>query len=138
MASIQSLPLEIVIDILDLVLSGCSRRTFGEIGHDAAWNMPKPNALDLMMIQPSRPHTPIGETLPFPNEVDLTILQSPRPHTSPGETLPSPSGLDTEMNEISNLRGMSTKYFSPTFGTFNRCTYGQDQNVRKTQIHGMT
>jgi hypothetical protein len=68
MASIDSLPTEILIEIVDIALGSLEEDTFGKIGCDAAWDMPRANNLDAVLIQASRPHTPIEQKTESPEE----------------------------------------------------------------------
>ncbi|CAG8674419.1 9507_t:CDS:2, partial [Acaulospora colombiana] len=62
----DSLPAEIVIEIIETAL-GNPGGSFCKVGHNGIWSQPRPGGLDLMLQQPSRPHTPLGDTLPFPD-----------------------------------------------------------------------
>ncbi|PVF96122.1 hypothetical protein CPB86DRAFT_787268 [Serendipita vermifera] len=68
MASINSLPLELLIKMITQALLECrdGDDDFGTVGKNAVWKMPKSTGLETLAIQPSRPHTPIGDLLPSP------------------------------------------------------------------------
>jgi hypothetical protein len=81
MTSINSLPLELLLKIINLVFL-TTRDDFCTIGKDAVWSMPKRTGLQMLAIQHSRPHTPVGDLLPFP---DGKVIDSSEA-SSPGET----------------------------------------------------
>ncbi|CAG8638503.1 7008_t:CDS:2, partial [Acaulospora colombiana] len=51
----MSLPLELLIPIVEFALEDHSDYQYGRIGHNAAWKMPRPNTLSPPPIQNSRP-----------------------------------------------------------------------------------
>ncbi|PVF96128.1 hypothetical protein CPB86DRAFT_787271 [Serendipita vermifera] len=68
-APFDILPVELLAQIIELAL-GNPDEDFCRIGHNGIWSQPKRGALDLMLKQPSRPHTPLRDTLPFPDGLD--------------------------------------------------------------------
>ncbi|PVF96124.1 hypothetical protein CPB86DRAFT_816604 [Serendipita vermifera] len=67
MASISALPVEILLYIVKITFSMTSKEKWCEVGYDAAWNPPKESSIKSVLIQPSRPHTPISDILPYPD-----------------------------------------------------------------------
>ncbi|CAG8724024.1 11864_t:CDS:2, partial [Acaulospora colombiana] len=73
----MSLPLELLIEIVKLALVDESGDQFGRIGHDAAWKMPRPNALDKLLAQDSRIDDKIATTFSVPNVMDTRLFMDP-------------------------------------------------------------
>jgi hypothetical protein len=57
--------MELLIQIVDNALGPIPEDSFCKVGHNGIWFEQTPGGLDLMLKQPSRPHTPIGDDLPF-------------------------------------------------------------------------
>ncbi|PVG03012.1 hypothetical protein CPB86DRAFT_490919 [Serendipita vermifera] len=65
-----TLPSELFIQIINFALGDLSDDRFGRIGHNAAWKMPRPNALDKVIIQDSILNAPISSNLHNSSKVD--------------------------------------------------------------------
>jgi hypothetical protein len=65
MTPMDTLPTEILLDIVSMAFASVETEDC-EIGYDAAWNLPRANDVQVCVTQPSRPHTPLLDTLPFP------------------------------------------------------------------------
>jgi hypothetical protein len=61
MSPIHSLPVELLIDIVEIVLKAASaEEDFSQVGRNAAWHMPKPNQLDKKLNRNPESHWPIA------------------------------------------------------------------------------